>query len=220
MKKRMIGGLFFSLMIFGILFSFELSNGFCLGDYLLNKLGLKAWSNDEERWGLRYTFFYGLAFVIIGWRGAEKYLRDSRLIEFIKKRPFIFFLALILFVVPAVLEVSKDTYYWFQDDLKAIEYHSKESICHIDTEGERKKISGTISLTNHSKEVQEVALKLVDKEYFPEDIILKDNQGQSTYRLLPGQKDNLSFNFYIDKGKTAFDGASITGPEIRFIKKS
>ncbi|RYD04820.1 hypothetical protein N752_12910 [Desulforamulus aquiferis] len=89
MRKSYIGILFLLLMVFGLYFSTIASNGFCLGDYILNQLGLKAFQNDEEKLGLRYTFFYALFFVIVGWKGAKKYLKDSHPI-LIKRLPWIF----------------------------------------------------------------------------------------------------------------------------------
>lgn len=217
MKKSYIGILYLVLMIFGLFFATIASNGFCLGDYLLNKVGLKAWQNEQEKMGLRYTFFYGLAFVVIGWKGATKYLKDSNP-YLIKKMPWIF-LALLLFVVPAVTEYAKNTYYSYQDNLKAIEYHSGESLCNVNPEGEKKKIFGTIILTNHSKEELKVSVKLINKEYFVEDIVLRDDQNQ-IFSLHPKQKNYLNFDFYINNDKTKIDGAYIREPKIELVKQS
>lgn len=215
-RNTVIGMLFFLLMVFGLFFSAEASNGFCLGDYLLNQLGLKSWQNNEEQMGLRYIFFYALAFVIIGMWGAKKYLKDSY--PNLAKNMVWIFLALLLFIVPATTEFAKNTYYSFQDGIKAVEYHAKDSKCHVDTKGEKQKISGTIVLTNHSKEELTVLVKLIDKKRFYEELVLKNAQNQSAYVLRPKHKNFLNFEFYVDKGKTIFHNGQTTGPEIELIE--
>ncbi len=218
MKNRVIGIAFFSLMIFGLSFSSTASNGFCLGDYLLNQLGLKAWHNDQEKLGLHYTFFYALTFVVIGWRGATKYLKESH--PYLIKKMLWIFLALLLFIVPAVTEYAKNTYYSFHDGIKAVEYHLKASKFKVDTEKQKQKISGTLNLTNHSQKELKVSVKLIDKEYFVEDLVLKNGQNQNIFILHPKQKNYLNFNFYIDMDKTKFESGSMTGPEIKLIEQS
>lgn len=44
-----------ALIVIAIAFPVELTSGFCLGDFLLKKVGLKAWSNGDM--GIHYTFF-------------------------------------------------------------------------------------------------------------------------------------------------------------------
>ncbi|GAB6178799.1 hypothetical protein JCM14036_01180 [Desulfotomaculum defluvii] len=213
MKKSYIGILFLLLMIFGLFFATIASNGFCLGDYLLHKVGLKAWQNDEEKMGLRYTFFYGLLFVVIGWRGAVDCLKEDHP-YLVRKMPGIF-LALFIFIVPAVTEYTKNTYYSYQKGLNVVEYQAKESECNVNTEGEKQKVTGTIILTNHGKEELKVSIKLINNEFFIEDLALKDNNNQSVFVLQPEKKNCLDFNFLIDKGKGEFDSGNMTAPKIR-----
>jgi hypothetical protein len=216
-KNTIIGILFLLLMVFGLFFSAEASNGFCLGDYLLNQLGLKSWQNDEEQLGLRYIFFYALAFVVIGWRGAAKYLKASQP-NLVKALPWIF--VALLFIVPKATEHAKNTYYSFQEGIQVVEYHADDSKCNVDTEGQKQRLSGTIVLTNHSKEELQVSVKLVDKKYFVEDLVLKNEQNQSTYVLIPKHKNFLDFEFYTDKDKTIFHNGRTTGPEIELIEQN
>ncbi|MEG6616198.1 hypothetical protein V6C27_07135 [Peptococcaceae bacterium 1198_IL3148] len=204
-------------MVFGLFFSAEASNGFCLGEYLLNQLGLKSWQNNEEQLGLRYIFFYALAFVVIGWWGAAKYLKASHA-NLVKALP-LFFVAL-LFIVPKATELAKDTYYSFQDGIQAVEYHADDSKCHVVTTGEKQRLSGTIVLTNHSKEELQVSVKLVDKKCFTEDLVLKNGQNQRMYLLVPKHKNSLDFEFYIGKGKTIFHNGRTMGPKIELIEQN
>lgn len=213
MKNKIIGSAFFLLMIVGLFFSATASNGFCLGDYLLNQLGLRAWHNDQEKLGFHYTFFYALLFIALGWRGTTKYLKESHP-YLIKKMPWIF-LVLLLFIMPAVTEYAKNTYYSFQDGIKAVEYHPRNSTCKVDKEGQKQKMSGTVNVTNHSQEELKVSVKLIDKEYFVEDLVLKDDQNQNIFILQPKQKNYLNFNFYIDMDKTKFESGSMTAPKIK-----
>lgn len=217
MRTSYIGILFLLLMVFGLFFSTIASNGFCLGDYILNQLGLKAWQNDEEKMGLRYTFFYALFFVVIGWKGAKKYLKDSYPL-LIRKLPWIFF-GLLLFVVPATTEIAKNTYYSLQDGVESIEYHARSSTCHVEIEGEKQLVSGTIVLSNHSKKAMNLSVKLTDQEYFVEDFVLKDDQNQGLFELHPKEKNYLKFKFYVDGEKTKFQSGSITGPKIEIAEQ-
>ncbi|MBO8168181.1 MAG: hypothetical protein H0Z35_03225 [Thermoanaerobacteraceae bacterium] len=57
----------FSLLIFilAMVFSFSFGTNFCLGDSILNLLGLKAWSNGDS--GFHYTILYSIVFLMLGW---------------------------------------------------------------------------------------------------------------------------------------------------------
>ena len=63
MKKRKIGIGTTSLVLFiiGSLFAFTF-NKVCIGDNILNYIGLKSWSNGNQ--GTHYTIFYSLLFYI------------------------------------------------------------------------------------------------------------------------------------------------------------
>ena len=63
MKKRKIGIGTTSLVLFiiGSLFAFTF-NKICIGDNILNYIGLKSWSNGNQ--GTHYTIFYSLLFYI------------------------------------------------------------------------------------------------------------------------------------------------------------
>ena len=67
MKKRKIGIGTTSLVLFiiGSLFAFTF-NKVCIGDNILNYIGLKSWSNGNQ--GTHYTIFYSLLFYIIMFR--------------------------------------------------------------------------------------------------------------------------------------------------------
>lgn len=49
------------LCVVGVLFGFSFKH-FCIGDYILNGVGLNSWSNNDV--GIHYTIFYSLAFFI------------------------------------------------------------------------------------------------------------------------------------------------------------
>lgn len=60
-KEFGIGTISLVLFIVGVLFGISFRN-ICIGDYLLNGIGLKSWSNGDS--GIHYTVFYSLAFFI------------------------------------------------------------------------------------------------------------------------------------------------------------
>ncbi|MGE7183882.1 hypothetical protein ACQKKK_07680 [Peribacillus sp. NPDC006672] len=57
-----VGSLSFVLCIIGILFTFRFANKFCIGDSILNNIGLSAWSNGDT--GIHLTMFYSVIFFI------------------------------------------------------------------------------------------------------------------------------------------------------------
>ena len=70
MKKRKIGIGTTSLVLFiiGSLFAFTF-NKVCIGDNILNYIGLKSWSNGNQ--GTHYTIFYSL--LIIGYKFNDNF---------------------------------------------------------------------------------------------------------------------------------------------------
>ena len=73
-KKIGIGTLSLLLSLIGIAWAVTF-NGFCLGDNILNFIGMKSWSNGNS--GTHYTVFYSLIFfvpsVILGYKYAESF---------------------------------------------------------------------------------------------------------------------------------------------------
>lgn len=60
-KELGIGTISLVLCILGILFGISFRN-VCIGDYMLNGIGLNAWSNGNS--GMHYTIYYSLLFFI------------------------------------------------------------------------------------------------------------------------------------------------------------
>lgn len=60
-RKLGIGSLAFVLMALGILTAFTFK-GQCIGDAVLNAIGLRAWSEGTQ--GIHYTVFYSLIFFV------------------------------------------------------------------------------------------------------------------------------------------------------------
>ena len=73
-KKIGIGSISLLLFIIGFLFAFTFNN-ICIGDTILNYIGLKAWSNINS--GIHYTVFYSLLFfipsLIIGYKFQDDF---------------------------------------------------------------------------------------------------------------------------------------------------
>jgi len=72
MQKRNIGlgSLSLFITVIGILWDFTLF-GVCIGDNILNHLGLKAWSNYNK--GIHYTFYSSIIFFIPAFLLGVKY---------------------------------------------------------------------------------------------------------------------------------------------------
>lgn len=73
----------FSLLLipFSIMFGFEFSNGFVLGEYILTSLQMPIYSNVNTGW--YFPGIIGMTILSIGWIGSRKLLkgRHPRLIE-------------------------------------------------------------------------------------------------------------------------------------------
>ncbi|MDM5452259.1 hypothetical protein [Peribacillus simplex] len=61
-KELGVGSISFALCLIGILFTFRFGNKFCIGDSILNNIGMTAWTNGET--GIHYTMIYSAIFFI------------------------------------------------------------------------------------------------------------------------------------------------------------
>lgn len=76
MKKIGIGSVAFILVVISILWNTSIQplGDFCLGDIILNRMGVKAWSNGTS--GIHYTVFYSLIFLIPAIAISFKFPKD------------------------------------------------------------------------------------------------------------------------------------------------
>jgi hypothetical protein len=63
------------ILILSILFSINLSRTFCLGDVVLNGLGLKTYSSGNGQ-GMHYTIFYSAVMLIAGYIVGRIFSKD------------------------------------------------------------------------------------------------------------------------------------------------
>jgi hypothetical protein len=76
MKKKIgVGTLSFVLFITGLIWVITLKDSVCLGDIVLNSIGLKAWSNGRS--GTHYAVFYSLIFFIPSFVIGLKFSNDT-----------------------------------------------------------------------------------------------------------------------------------------------
>nr|WP_319489487.1 hypothetical protein [uncultured Caproiciproducens sp.] len=76
-KKLGWGTASFPIVLIGLAWSFSFSlGGFCIGDTVLNAVGLKAWSGSGNM-GAHFTVYYSLLFFIaafaLGYRNKEDF---------------------------------------------------------------------------------------------------------------------------------------------------
>jgi hypothetical protein len=129
MKKRLYGYGCVLLMCAAILFAWQDRNGFCIGDELLRKIGIPAWSNGRQNSGIHYTALWSIFFMISGWIGAVRLLRTFH--PRMGRWMVITFLAMLFVVDPSVSQWVKAKYYVWQPGEKAIEYFPMESECKV-----------------------------------------------------------------------------------------
>jgi hypothetical protein len=96
----------FAFMIFGHLFSVNLTNDYSLGDTILETIGLRAWqeqkiiNNVAYDSGLHFTIFYGLGIIVLGWLIANMTIK-TEYPKLYKSIPI--FLIILLFFSPSVI---------------------------------------------------------------------------------------------------------------------
>ena len=103
-KKIGWGTLSIALFIFAILFSFNISRTFCLGDVILKGIGLKPYSGGN-RTGMHYTVIYSLVFLVAGYL-TGRFLPNDVGAKWGKRLCAIFagiYAALLLFAVPGFM---------------------------------------------------------------------------------------------------------------------
>lgn len=64
-----------ALLLLSILWSSNISRTFCLGDIVLEGIGLKAYSGKYGQ-GIHYTIFYSLAMLVAGYIAGRIFSRD------------------------------------------------------------------------------------------------------------------------------------------------
>ena len=76
-KKLGLGSVSIILVLLGILWGTNLHDGFCTGDFIVNSVGLQAWSNGGTT-GIRthLALFYSLPFFISAFLLGNKYNND------------------------------------------------------------------------------------------------------------------------------------------------
>lgn len=74
MKTKILSIFLLLLIPFSIIFSFEFSNGFVLGKYILTSLRMPVYSNINTGW--YFPGIIGVTLLSIGWIGSRKLLKD------------------------------------------------------------------------------------------------------------------------------------------------
>ncbi|RYD04821.1 hypothetical protein N752_12915 [Desulforamulus aquiferis] len=90
----------------------------------------------------------------------------------------------------------------------------------MDIEGEKQLVSGAIVLSNHGNKEVNLSIKLIDRGDFVEDIIIRDNQNQTVFKLPPKEKSSLKYEFYINREKTTFQSGNMNGPKIELVEQN
>lgn len=203
-----------ALIFIAIALPVELTSGFCLGDFLLKKVGLKVWSNGDM--GIHYTFFYSLILILIGWIGCT--ITFNRVCPKISNNMFPIILVS-LFIVPCFVNIAEDIALSFIGGIKSIEYNYKTSICQYESNSENSTISVNyyIELKNHSKEKINFYMKVESPDYLDNKnmIIVNDEDNKiKLFTIHPKERKGLNFSFKINNTKNYNRGGTINGPKV------
>jgi hypothetical protein len=87
----------------------KIATVFALAMNCCTKSGIPAWSNGRQNSGIHYTALRGMFFMIGGWIGAVRLLREFH--PRLQRWLVITFLAMLIVVAPAVSQWIKAAYY-------------------------------------------------------------------------------------------------------------
>lgn len=158
MKNKDKGLISFFVLIISTYMMITTKHLNALGDYVLEAIGLRAWSNHNSGWHL--TIIYFGVFFIIGLYCVRKYVIGLMQVR-TRNVVLIFFasLTLLFFLTSVVAESVKGN----SKGLLSIGYDSKSSNIDYWTEGgEYIQFDAGITLTNYSKENKEFYIQIQD----------------------------------------------------------
>jgi hypothetical protein len=98
-KKLGLGSASIPLILMGLVWSWSLSlGGFCVGDWTLNAVGLRAWS-QQGNMGAHYTVYYSLLFFIaafvLGYRHKDDFgAKTGKVASLVISTAIVLFMAL------------------------------------------------------------------------------------------------------------------------------
>lgn len=169
-KKKVLGAIWFILILFSISLVYSTSNSSAWGDELLRKAGLRAWSKGTE--GLHYTVIAALIIIILAYSRVIYYLKDiypkvTRRLPVILIIFFMIYPGIYLNIHKAILAHSKG--------LNAIEYYRKESSLKFYNEEDKYiKLVGQIEFENMDNELVKFNVKLIPDSFFLKDFYDKE----------------------------------------------
>jgi hypothetical protein len=168
--KKIIGFLFFILIVVIIMISAETSNSVAIGDIILRKVGLKAWSNGTK--GYHYMLIYSLILLIAGYKGIVYFLQDFYP-KFTKRLPIII-IVLLIFQPPIYSSINK-TIKTLSTGVKAIQYNRDTSICNYKTDDNGNVIlNANLTFENYSNTEVKFYIKLLPNKIFINSINNED----------------------------------------------
>jgi hypothetical protein len=169
-KKKILGAIWFILILFSISFVYSTPNSSAWGDELLRKVGLRAWSKGSE--GLHYTVIAALIIIILAYNRVIYYLKDiypkfTRRLIAILIIFFIIYPGIYLNIHKVILAHSKG--------LNAIEYYRKESSIQFKNEEDNYiKLDGQIQFENMGDQLVKFNVKLIPDNFFRKDFYDKE----------------------------------------------
>ncbi|MDF2985110.1 MAG: hypothetical protein K0R50_620 [Eubacterium sp.] len=164
MKTRKVLGISsFILIILMIVLFVENKHQFLLGDFILAKIGVNAWSNGTT--GLHYTAVISILLMVLGIMGVIIFKKDVH-------EKFGRFALYFLLIGALIFQPAYSSVYGLVKSnlggLSSIEYMRKDSHLNFKTDDMNKQIlyTGQIKLKNYSSNTNEFHIKLVLNEHF------------------------------------------------------
>lgn len=205
-KRKVIGIVFFIIMLLAIFCAADSPNSICVADVIFRKLGFRAWANDAKNLGIHYAGIYLLILAGVCYLGVVYNLKTIYP-KFIKNLPWI--LLIILIIYPKVFINTTKILKSFSNGLDAVYYYSDDSNCGYHSYNDKYlRIEGNLILQNCGDDEIQFGVKIApDKNLIQEgifddtSIVIKDEVSQEArfFILYPGEK--RSIQAMIDKVK-------------------
>lgn len=97
-KKMVMGFISYGLIFIALIMAISFKNKVCIGDSILNMMGIKAWSHGTM--GIHCTVIYAFIVVILAWIASAKLLGE-KYEKLVRSIPAV--ILLLLLIVPRVV---------------------------------------------------------------------------------------------------------------------
>lgn len=224
-RKRFLGILSLALLVFAFMFSIMTQSGYCIGDNILRGFGFKAWSKESvEHYtnGFHYTVLFSLVFAILGYAGAQRFLKELYP-KLINSLPLI---VIILFFSSAqIFTLGYGVFLSFSKGVNAVDYLPSQSNCNymLNEESGHISYSYKIVLKNYGNDNTNFNMRVQKPstgDYTMIDVTQINTEGKQIIKEFSLQGgEQKQFDFLLENQDTEHITGSMHRPNITIFNK-